>query len=336
MTRHAVAVARGLKTVVGITLALIASACATSRPSGSPPPTAPAADTAKPATPAPATTARRAGAPARAAAETQKPAAPAGRRIATSKDGTKIAYDVAGSGPFLMALHGGGYSARSWVDRGFVDKVKERFTMITPDQRGVAESGKPTTLDGYALDKMLDDVLAVADAAGAKRFHLWGFGHGATIARYLAARSDRVISAVLVSADFGAPLGGVVKDAVTGMRARWLPIVQAQTSGKLDLNSLSASDRTAWDNGVAVSAMALGAMLDYPPLEPSEIKVPTLWLIGAADTSAMENVKAYEGKLAGTKVTLKTISGATYTDTFGKSELTLNEALPFFAAQPPS
>lgn len=320
MNRTAVA-ARRLTTVIGITLALGASACATSRPSGTPPPTAPAAPAAssaqKPAPPA----------------ATQKPAPPSTRKTATSKDGTKIAYDVAGSGPFLIALHGGGYSARSWADRGYVDKLKESFTLVTPDQRGIADSGKPTTLDGYALDKMLDDILAVADAAGAKRFHLWGFGHGATIGRYLAARSDRVISAVLVSADFGAPLSGVVKDAVTGMRAKWLPMVQAQTAGTLDLNAMSASDRTAWDNGVAVSAMALGAMLDYPPLEPADIKVPTLWLIGAADTSAMENVKAYEGKLAGTKVTLKTISGATYTDTFGKSDLTLNDAIAFFKAQ---
>ena len=120
------------------------------------------------------------------------------------------------------------------------------------------------------------------------------------------------------------------------MRAKWQPYVQSQTAGKLDLNAMSASDRTAWDNGVAVSAMALGAMLDYPPLEPAQVQVPTLWLIGAADTSAMENVKTYEGKLAGTKVTLKTISGATYTDTFGKSELTLNEAVPFLTAAPQS
>lgn len=314
--------------VVCITLTFGAGACATARPSGSSPATAPATPTSGATTPAspsaPGGSAAAAGA---------KPAVPAGRRTVTAKDGTRIAYDTTGTGPFLMLLHGGGYAARGWADRDYVTKLKESFTLISPDQRGVGDSGKPTTMEGYALDRMLDDVLAVADAVGAKRFHLWGFGHGATIGRYLAARSDRVISTVLVSADFGPPLSGVVKDAITGMRAKWLPIVQAQAAGKLDLNSLSASDRTAWDNGVAVSAMALGAMLDYPPLEPAEIKVPTLWLIGAADTSAMENVKAYEGKLAGTKVTLKTISGATYTDTFGKSELTVNDAIAFFKAQ---
>lgn len=355
MRRQIVAAARGWKTVVCITLALTASACASSRPSGSPATTAtPPAGTEKPAAAAPATPAAApaAGAAARpagqgaqgarpaagaaAAAATQKPAPPA-RKSATSKDGTKIAFDVNGTGPYLVLLHGGGYAGRSWNDRGYLDKLKDKFTVVTPDARGTADSGKPATLEAYAVDKLIEDVIAVADAAGAKRFHVWGFGHGATVARYMAARNaDRVISTVLVSADFGPALSGVVKDAVTGMRAKWLPYVQSQTAGKLDLNAMSASDRTAWDNGVAVSAMTLGAMLDYPALEPAQIQVPTLWLIGAADTSAMENVKAYEGKLAGTKVTLKTISGATYTDTFGKSELTLNEAVPFLTAQPQS
>lgn len=309
MTRHDVATTRRLKTVC-ILLALTASACATSKASGR----------SQPATTPVATAAAAAAA-----------AAPV-RKSVTAKDGTKLVYDTAGTGPFLVMLHGGGQSARSWADREYVTKLKTRFTLVTPDQRGSGESGKPATLEAYALDTLLDDVLAVADAAGAQRFHLWGFGHGATIARYLAARSDRVISAVLVGSEFGPALTGTVKDAVTGMRAKWLPLVEARTAGTLKVESLSLSDRTAWDNGVAVSAMALGAMLDYPPLEPGEIKAPTLWLVGAADTSAMENAKAYEGKLAGTKVTFKSLSGASYTDSFAKSDVPLAEGLPFLTA----
>lgn len=325
MTRFDVVTARRLKTVVGIFLALIASACATSRPTGSPQPaTAPAAPAAA------GTTRPAAGAPVGATAAT--PATPA-RKTATAKDGTKLAYDMTGTGPFLVMLHGGGQSARSWADRDYVTKLKGQFTLVTPDQRGSGGSDKPATLEAYALDTLLDDILVVADAAGAKRFHVWGFGHGATLARYLAARSDRVISTVLVASEFGPALSGTVKDAVTGMRAKWLPLVQQKTAGTLKVDALSLSDRTAWDNGIAVSAMSLGAMLDYPPLEPAAIKVPTLWLVGAADTSAMENAKAYEGKLAGSKVTFKSLSGASYTDSFAKSEVPLAEALPFLTAQ---
>ena len=325
MTPRDVATARRLKTV-SILLALTASACATSRPSGSPQtPTAPA-----PTAPAAAAQRPTAGAaPATAATGTQKPT----RKTVTAKDGTTLAYDMTGTGPFLILLHGGGQAARSWADREYVTKLKDRFTLVTPDQRGSGDSGKPATLEAYALDTLLDDVLAVANAAGAKRFHLYGFEHGATIGRYLAARSDRVASAVLVASEFGPALSGVVKDAVTGMRAKWLPYVQQQKAGTLKLDAMSLSDRTAWDNGIAASAMALGAMLDFPPLEPADIKAPTLWLVGAADTSAMENAKAYEGKLAGTKVTLMTLSGASYTDSFGKSEVPLAEALPFLTSQ---
>lgn len=339
MNRTDVATTRRLKTA-SILLALAASACATSRPTGTttaptPPATAnaPAAGTQKPAAPAPAPGARPAAAAPGAPAATA-PAAPV-RRFVTAKDGTKLAYDMTGTGPFLILLHGGGQAARSWNDRGYITPLKEKFTVITPDARGNGDSGKPTQPEAYALDVMIDDVMAVADAAGAKRFLLWGFGHGATIGRYIAARSDRVIAAVLVANEFGPALSGTVKDAVTGMRAKWLPFVQQQKAGTLKVDAMSLSDRTAWDNGIAASAMALSAMLDYPPIEPAEIKAPTLWLVGAADTSALDNAKAYESKLAGTKVTFKSMSGASYTDSFGKSDVPMADALPFLTAQAP-
>ena len=249
--------------------------------------------------------------------------------IATAPDGTKIAYEKTGTGPALLLVHGGGQTRRSWNDSGYVDRLGKSFTVITVDTRGSGASGRPTTAEDYALDKMLADLLAVADAAAAPRFHIMAFGHGASISRHLAARSDRVISAVLVGADMGPTLSGPVKDAIAGMRAKWQPLLDAQKAGTLDLKTFSYGDREAWNNGIAISAIALGALADYPPLEPSEIKVPTLWLVGAADTSAMENAKAYQGKLAGTKVTFKELSGLSYSDSFSKVEPVLAEAEPF-------
>jgi len=311
MTHVVVAIARRLNTIACVVAALSLSACATSRAAGN----------------SQTTTAPAAAGQATGAAATQKPPVP--RHTATSTDGTKIVYDVEGTGPALLLLHGGGQTGRSWAERGYVEKLRDKFTVITMDLRGSGESGRPAVPDGYLLERHLEDIAAVADAAKAPRFHLWGFGHGATIGRYLAARSDRVISAVLVGATLGPPLEGIVRDAILGMRAKWLPLVQQQMAGTLKLDDLSNSDRTAWDAGVPVSALFLSAMVDYPPLEPAEITAPTLWLVGAADKSAMENVKVFEGKLADTKVTLKLLSGASYTDCFGKSELSLAEAVPF-------
>src|SRR5262245_237846 len=93
--------------------------------------------------------------------------------VAMSPDGTRIVYETTGSGPALMLLHGGGQTRRSWHDAGYVDRLSKRFTVITVDLRGGGESDKPDTAAAYAVERVLADLLAVADAASAKTFHVW-------------------------------------------------------------------------------------------------------------------------------------------------------------------
>lgn len=302
----------------GLAIAVATTGCAQATQTATATPTAPAA------------------AGAAAAAGTQKPAAgtPAAPVVQktptiTAKDGTVIAYEKTGTGSPLLLLHGGGQTRRSWADRGYVERLAKRFTVITMDMRGSGESGRPDTAEAYALDTVLADILAVADAAGATRFQLMGFGHGASIGRYLAAQSDRVISAVFISADLGPTVSGPVKEAMLSMRAKWQPILAADKAGTLDLKTMSPGDQDAWKNGIAKSALALGALTEYPPLEPAAFTAPTLWVIGSADTSAIENLKAYEGKLAGTKLTVKQVSGLSYSDTFYRADAVLAEIEPF-------
>ena len=233
-----------------------------------------------------------------------------------------------------MLVPGGGQVRGSWKDRGYVDRLSKSFTVITLDLRGTGDSDKPARPGSYELELMLADLLAVADAAKAARFHLWGFGHGAAIGRYLAARSDRVISAVLVGTPMGPPVDGMVRDAIVGMRTKWMPIVEAQAAGKLDKSTLTPGDVVALEGGVAVSTLMLGALVDYPVLEPAEIKVPTLWVVGAADASAMVNVKAYEPKLKGTSVTLKLLDGLSYSDSFSRIEPAMAAIEPFLKSNP--
>jgi pimeloyl-ACP methyl ester carboxylesterase len=302
---------RSARAVMCLASVLSVAACASTRTAGTP---TPPAGTAAPAAGRPSTPA--------AAAASKVP-------MATSKDGTRIAYEVTGTGPALMLVPGGGQSRGSWKDRGYVDRLSKSFTVITLDLRGTGDSDKPAKPGTYALELMLDDLLAVADAAKAPKFHLWGFGHGAAIGRYLAARSDRVISAVLAGTTMGPPVEGMVKDAIIGMRTKWMPVIEAQAAGTLDKSKLTPGDMVALEGGVAVTTLMLGALVDYPVLEPAEIKVPTLWLIGAADTSAMENVKAYQPKLKGTAVTLKLLDGLSYSDSFSKLEPALAAVEPF-------
>jgi pimeloyl-ACP methyl ester carboxylesterase len=335
-------------------LTLAAFGCAQAAQQAKPEPAAapaagqPPAETAKPAPATPAASTQKPAAPATqkppardAAAATQKPApgtqkpaaeaakGPAKPSMATSADKTPIAWESGGTGPALILVQGAGETRRSWQERGYAERLRKQFTVITFDRRGTGDSGKPVARDAYALDTVLADIIAVADAAGAKRFHLWAFGDGAAIARYLTARSDRVISAVMVGATLGPALTGIAKDAVTVMRDKWRPLVEASAAGTLDVKALSPGDKAAWDNGIAISALSLGALIDFPPLEPNEIKVPTLWLVGAEDSALAANAKEYEGKVKGSSVTLKVLSSLSYSDTFIKSEVLLAEAEPF-------
>jgi pimeloyl-ACP methyl ester carboxylesterase len=305
-----------VRAVMGLASVLSLAACASGRPAGT---------ATTPASPGAVSTAAGAG----GSAARPAPTVP----MATSSDGTKIAYEVTGSGPALMLVPGGGQTRATWKERGYVDRLSKAYTVITLDLRGTGDSDKPAKPGAYALELMLDDLLAVADAAKAPKFHVWGFGHGAAIARYLAARSDRVVSAVLAGTPMGPPVEGMVREAILGMRAKWMPVIEAQAAGTLDKSTLSPGDVVALEGGIVVSTLMLGALVDYPPLEPAEIKAPTLWLIGAADTSAMENVKAYEPKLKGTAVTLKLLDGLSYSDSFSRIEPALAAVEPFLKAQ---
>ncbi len=312
-------VSRPFTAFIPVVFALAVAACAQTTTTQTSAPSAPG--TEKPAAPA-------------AAAAAAKPAPPS-HKTATAADGTKIAFEVAGQGPTLVLVHGGGQTRRSWDQIGYVERLSKQFTVVTMDLRGTGDSDKPTGKDSYELDRMIGDIVAVADAAGAKRFHVWGFGHGGTIARYLAARNERVASALLVGMTMGPAVTGVFKSAIEAMRDKWQPVIDAQEAGTLDLKTMSASDRNAWEAGIAPNVLLLTAMVNYPPLEPAEIKVPTMWAVGS-DDSAVENLKEYEPKLKGTQVTGRILSSVNYSDSFTKVDQIMEELGAFLKTMTPT
>ncbi len=118
-------------------------------------------------------------------------------QFAISPDGNPIAYDSCGAGPALMLLHGGDSSRQDWHAGGYVQRLQEEFTVITIDLRGHGKSGKPSDPASYTTEKLEQDLLAVADDCGVEQFILWGYSFGANVGRYLAVRSERVMSVVL-------------------------------------------------------------------------------------------------------------------------------------------
>jgi pimeloyl-ACP methyl ester carboxylesterase len=256
--------------------------------------------------------------------------ASADTRFATSKDGTRIAYDLTGSGPTVVLLHGGGQTRRVWHDLGYVARLSREFTVVTIDFRGNGESGKPTSAAAYAIDRLIDDVLTVVDNAALTRFTVWGFSYGANIGRYLAARSDRVRAMIYIGIPFGAAAQGEFRAMILELRAKWTPIVEAAENGRLDVDSLSPSDREAWQRGIVPVAIAwLSALLDYPSVEPADIRCPTLWVVGTANESAVASVNAYRKQLAGSRVVVNLVDGLTHAQELEKIDRVFPRELEF-------
>lgn len=102
----------------------------------------------------------------------------------------------------MILHHGGGFRLESWDLAGWVQPLARDHRVVTFDARGNGESDKPTAPRDYALELMVADVLAVADACGAASFHYLGFSLGAKVGWGLAASAqDRLDSIALIGAE---------------------------------------------------------------------------------------------------------------------------------------
>lgn len=121
-------------------------------------------------------------------------------RFCTSRDGTRIAYATTGSGyPLLRAGHWLTHLEHDWqspLRRLFLDELGRNFAVTRYDQRGNGLSD--WAVNDFSLEAFVDDLEAVADAAGLERFAIYGTSQGTPIAiAYAARRPERVSHLVL-------------------------------------------------------------------------------------------------------------------------------------------
>lgn len=96
----------------------------------------------------------------------------------TSKDGTTIAYDKAGAGPAVIFVDGALNSRAFSLNAPIAKLLSKNFSVYTYDRRGRGESGD---VQPWALDREIEDIEALIDAAGGKAY-LFGLSSGASLA----------------------------------------------------------------------------------------------------------------------------------------------------------
>lgn len=109
----------------------------------------------------------------------------------------------------ILFHHGIGSSALLW--RGWYPALIDCFALAVFDMRGCGRSHIPDAGFGWSLALMVEDLFAVADAAGLERFHLVGESIGGTVALAAAiARPDRIATLTVSNgAHLGATIGRV-------------------------------------------------------------------------------------------------------------------------------
>ncbi len=108
-------------------------------------------------------------------------------------------------GEVVLLLHGFPETSYEW--RAQLEVLgASGYRAVAPDQRGYAAGARPSALEEYAVDRLVDDVFGFADALGAERFHLVGHDWGGFVAWYAAARDDgRLLSLTVVSTPHPVP-----------------------------------------------------------------------------------------------------------------------------------
>jgi pimeloyl-ACP methyl ester carboxylesterase len=253
-------------------------------------------------------------------------------------DGTRLFYEVKGTGPALVLIHGGQMDSRMWDDQFAV--LAKQFFVIRYDVRGYGGSFQPDQLysDG-------DDLAALLDYLKVKKAHVVGLSLGGRIAiDFAVAHPERLTSLTLA----GPGLSGYEppQSEETDLRM-WNLIKAARDEGPDKVAELWLKDpfmapameqprlvpqlqKLARENA---HCWLTNPVLQRPPKPApakrlSEIKVPTLLILGDRDIpQSKATIETLEKGIGGSKKVV--IKGAGHMVNMEKPK-EFNEALLSF------
>jgi pimeloyl-ACP methyl ester carboxylesterase len=122
---------------------------------------------------------------------TEQPPASATLGTVTSADGTRIAYERAGSGPPVILVCGGSVDRSS--NAPLAALLAKHLTVFNYDRRGRGDSGDSAT---YAIQREIEDLAAMIEIAGGKAF-VYGSSSGAALVLEAAASALPIAKLVL-------------------------------------------------------------------------------------------------------------------------------------------
>jgi pimeloyl-ACP methyl ester carboxylesterase len=243
-------------------------------------------------------------------------------------DGTKLRYEMAGSGAPILLLHGWGGSIES-MGMIFDDFVRDH-TVVAVDFPGHGASSLPPTAWGVA--DYAQSVLCLLDALHVQRPHIIAHSHGGRVTIKLATlHPDRVGKLVLVnSAGVKSPRSWRYYGRVLVARGgKFL----AKYGGRIGHMARERMYRAVASKDYATAGPLRDTLVklvneDLTPILP-RIKSPTLLVWGADDTETpLASAKVMERLIPQARlVVLQHAGHFSYLDQYGKFRLIVRQFL---------
>ncbi len=220
--------------------------------------------------------------------------------------------DVSGrhGGELVLLLHGYPQSRHTWRHQ-LPTLGRFGYLAVAIDQRGYSPRARPDPSDiaAYAIEQLIDDVLAIAEMCTGlpERFHLVGHDWGGQVAWVLAARyPERLASLMVLSRPHPAAFRRAFREDADSQRHRsrhHLAFRDAAMGPRLLDNDAAELRKLFADNGVPPAAIAeylsvvgtpeameaalawyrsAGALGD---VQAGPVSVPTLYLWGEEDAT---------------------------------------------------
>jgi pimeloyl-ACP methyl ester carboxylesterase len=231
-----------------------------------------------------------------------------------STDNARIAYTVTGTGPALMLLHGAGKTRLDWHKLGYVDRLQQDFTVITVDLRGSGESDQFLEPADYAIEKICNDLYAVADACAVKEFAVWGYSFGGSIARYLAAWSNRVTAVAAIGVSLGPAVDETFDRYIDEFEQKYGHLIQPYRTG--DLNEKQRD--LVLKRQIPELLACFKGMREWPTIALNELRCPVMLLIGTKNKNAMNWLDAHRQQLVEARIRVETVAGLTHLREFSQ------------------
>jgi epoxide hydrolase 4 len=237
-------------------------------------------------------------------------------------NGLRLHYVESGTGPLIIFLHGFPEFWYEWKDQ--LPEFGKDHRAVAPDMRGYNLSEKPPTVDAYQIKNLIEDVRALADHLGYKKFVLVGHDWGGGVAwSFAIAHPEYLEKLVIVNCPHPAILARELASNPAQQKAsqymllfrspqaeqilsanNYASLVEAVLGDGLKSGVFSEADKAAYIAAWSQPGALTGGLNYYraanlgPPAgsetaaAPSEsstqiVKVPTLVIWGEKDTALL-------------------------------------------------